>query len=162
MTGIELSSRFFLQLGVIVGAGAHAAVHKSISMLGLGTDNIESVPMDDQGRMRPDQVPKLDEALAEVARQTGIGAAAVRKLFQLLRNSGEVLQVSTEFYFAASAIDELIAKIKLFAGSSSDRMIDVAVFKDIAGVSRKYAIPLLEYLDQRKITARRGDKRLII
>ena len=108
------------------------------------------------------EVPKLDQVLAEVARQTGIGAAAVRKLFQQLRDSGGVLQVSSEFYFAASAINELIAKIKLFAESSSDRMIDVAVFKDIAGVSRKYAIPLLEYLDQRKITARRGDKRLII
>src|SRR5881394_4609080 len=44
------------RIRVIVGASAHAAVHKSISMLGLGTDNIEIVPADDQGRMLPDQM----------------------------------------------------------------------------------------------------------
>ncbi|HYK22047.1 MAG TPA: SelB C-terminal domain-containing protein [Pyrinomonadaceae bacterium] len=40
-------------------------------------------------------------------------------------------------------------------------MIDVAAFKDLAGVSRKYAIPLLEYLDREQITRRGGDKRII-
>src|SRR5205814_6127898 len=47
---------------VVVGADAHAAVYKSISMLGLGSDNVEFVPADEQGRMRPDEMPKLDEA----------------------------------------------------------------------------------------------------
>jgi selenocysteine-specific elongation factor len=40
-------------------------------------------------------------------------------------------------------------------------MIDVATFKDIAGVTRKYAIPLLEYLDRERITQRAGDHRII-
>jgi len=55
------------RIRVIVGADAHAAVYKSISMLGLGSDNVEIVPADDQGRMRPDQIPKLDEGSLVVA-----------------------------------------------------------------------------------------------
>jgi selenocysteine-specific elongation factor len=40
--------------------------------------------------------------------------------------------------------------------------IDVARFKDLAGVSRKYAIPLLEYLDREHVTRRAGDERIIL
>ncbi len=52
--------------------------------------------------------------------------------------------------------------MKKFADKSPDRLIDVAMFKDIAGISRKYAIPLLEYFDREHITWRAGDKRLIL
>jgi selenocysteine-specific elongation factor len=37
----------------------------------------------------------------------------------------------------------------------------VTQFKEIAGVSRKYAIPILEYFDREKLSRRAGDKRLI-
>jgi selenocysteine-specific elongation factor len=40
--------------------------------------------------------------------------------------------------------------------------IDVARFKDMTGVSRKYAIPLLEYLDRERVTRRVGDERVIL
>jgi selenocysteine-specific elongation factor len=43
-----------------------------------------------------------------------------------------------------------------------DRLIDVSQFKELAGVSRKYAIPLLEYLDSARVTRRAGDKRIIL
>jgi selenocysteine-specific elongation factor len=38
----------------------------------------------------------------------------------------------------------------------------VAAFKDWTGVSRKYAIPLLEYLDREHITRRDGNERLVL
>jgi selenocysteine-specific elongation factor len=38
----------------------------------------------------------------------------------------------------------------------------VAAFKELAGVSRKYAIPLLEYLDRNGVTRRDGDERIMI
>jgi selenocysteine-specific elongation factor len=38
----------------------------------------------------------------------------------------------------------------------------VAAFKDLAGISRKYAIPLLEYLDRRRVTRREGDRRIVL
>jgi selenocysteine-specific elongation factor len=40
--------------------------------------------------------------------------------------------------------------------------IDVAQFKALTGVSRKYAIPLLEYLDRERVTKRVGDQRQLL
>ena len=38
----------------------------------------------------------------------------------------------------------------------------VAAFKDWTGISRKYAIPLLEYLDRERVTRREGDERIVL
>lgn len=107
-------------------------------------------------------VPTLAGALAEAARHTNLSSEHARKVFQILLNAGEVIKVTEDFYFAAQAIKDLENKLKDFAAKSSDRLIDVAAFKDIAGISRKYAIPLLEYFDRERITRRAGDKRLIL
>jgi selenocysteine-specific elongation factor len=108
------------------------------------------------------EVPTLEGALKESSENTKLSREHARKIFQLLLNSGEIIKVTDEFYFFYNEIVELINKVKNFASKSPDRLIDVAAFKDIAGVSRKYAIPLLEYFDRQKITRRAGDKRLIL
>jgi selenocysteine-specific elongation factor len=108
------------------------------------------------------EVPTLENALTDAAQNTKLNKEQARKVFQLLLNSAEIVKVTGEFYFKREAIDDLIKKLKEFASQTSDRLIDVATFKDIAGVSRKYAIPLLEYFDREKLTRRAGDKRLIL
>ena len=108
------------------------------------------------------EVLKLDDALSEAVSNTKSNTQHARKIFQLLLNSGEIVKVSEEFYFAKQAIDNLVESLKKFADKTPDRLIDVAMFKDIAGISRKYAIPLLEYFDREKLTRRAGDKRLIL
>ncbi|MCD9187067.1 MAG: selenocysteine-specific translation elongation factor [Pyrinomonadaceae bacterium] len=108
------------------------------------------------------EVPKLDEALLEAVKGTKSDKNHARKVFQLLINSGELVKITDEFYFAKNEIDNLIAKLKTFAQSSSDKLIDVPKFKEMAGISRKYAIPLLEYFDRERVTRRAGDKRLIL
>jgi glutamate/tyrosine decarboxylase-like PLP-dependent enzyme len=65
------------RIRVIVGADAHAAVYKSISMLGLGSDNVEIVPSDDQGRMRPDQMPNLVEGALVIAQVGNVNSGAI-------------------------------------------------------------------------------------
>src|SRR5438094_1501598 len=62
---------------VIVGADAHAAVYKSISVLGLGTNSLEIVPSDDQGRMRPNQMPKLEEPALVIAQAGNVNSGAI-------------------------------------------------------------------------------------
>ena len=108
------------------------------------------------------EVPKLDDALTAAAETTKLKKEHARKIFQLLLNAGEVVKITDEFYFARREIDELIKNLKKFAEKSADRLIDVAAFKDLAKISRKYAIPLLEYFDREKVTRRAGDKRLIL
>jgi len=48
------------RLTVVVGAGAHATLFKALGMLGLGRNNVTTVPVDDQGRMRADRMPDID------------------------------------------------------------------------------------------------------
>ncbi|HKX83109.1 MAG TPA: SelB C-terminal domain-containing protein, partial [Pyrinomonadaceae bacterium] len=108
------------------------------------------------------EVLKLDDVLAVASAQSGLDKRAVRKVFQVLLDSGELIHISDEFYFESKLIDNLITKVRSFAEVSSDRAIDVPKFKEIAGISRKYAIPLLEYFDRQKITQRIGDKRTVM
>ena len=108
------------------------------------------------------EVPKLEDALSDSLNGTKADKNHARKIFQLLLNSGEILKITDEFYFSRVTIDNLIIQLRGFADRSPDRLIDVAAFKDLAGISRKYAIPLLEYFDREKITRRAGDKRLIL
>jgi selenocysteine-specific elongation factor len=108
------------------------------------------------------EVPTLDAALDEATRGTKLDRQQARKVFQLFLNASEIVKVTEDFYFRRDALDELIGKLKDYAARTSDRLIDVPKFKEIAGISRKYAIPLLEYFDREKRTRRAGDKRLIL
>jgi len=108
------------------------------------------------------EVPKLDEALDEVVTGTGFTRQDARKFFQQFLDRGEIVKVTDEFYFAKNVIDDLINLVRQYADGTSGREIDVPKFKEIAGVSRKYAIPLLEYFDREHVTTRTGDKRLIL
>jgi selenocysteine-specific elongation factor len=103
--------------------------------------------------------PKLNDVLAE---EKTLSPAKARQVFQIIVDSGEIVKISDEFYFWSAAIVALKQQLLQFAGTSADRKIDVAKFKDLAGVSRKYAIPLLEYFDREKVTVRSGDARLIL
>ncbi len=108
-------------------------------------------------------VPTLETALVDSVIETKVSAAQARKIFQLFVNSGELIKVTEEFYFTREEIAVLLINLKKYADhNTSDRLIGVAEFKDLAGVSRKYAIPLLEYFDAQKKTRRAGDKRLIL
>lgn len=108
------------------------------------------------------EVPKLEDVLTDAIKTVKSDKNHARKIFQLLVNSGEIVKITDEFYFSRAATDNLISKLRGFAGKTEDRLIDVAAFKDLAGISRKYAIPLLEYFDRERITRRAGDKRLIL
>ncbi|MCC6826534.1 MAG: selenocysteine-specific translation elongation factor [Acidobacteria bacterium] len=99
-------------------------------------------------------VPRLDELIADI----GVSKDKCLKLLTLLVDRGELIRAAAEFYFSKAEIDALISKLR----APGRGQFDVAEFKAAAGVSRKYAIPLLEYLDHERITVRVGDKRQLI
>jgi selenocysteine-specific elongation factor len=108
------------------------------------------------------EAPKLDDALTQAITGTGLDQRSARKVFQLFVNSGELFAVTNEYYFTAKALEQLTTKLRDHVRSAGDPTIDVAKFKDLAGVSRKYAIPLLEYFDRTRVTRRVGDKRQVL
>jgi selenocysteine-specific elongation factor len=108
------------------------------------------------------EAPALDEALERAGARGGAREHG-RKILQLLIDGGRLLRVQPDLFFHREALDQLIQKLRDYGSRpGSDRLMDVATFKELAGVSRKYAIPLLEYLDREHITRRAGDKRLIL
>jgi selenocysteine-specific elongation factor len=60
--------------------------------------------------------------------------------------------------FHAEALQRLKQDVAAMKGST----VDVATFKERYGLSRKFAIPLLEYLDRERVTRRTGDARLVL
>jgi selenocysteine-specific elongation factor len=101
--------------------------------------------------------------LAEALSQAGVKPSAQhgRRIFQLLVDSGSLVKVHGDMYFHRDALEDLIKELGTFATTKPDRAIVVAEFKSLTGVSRKYAIPLLEHLDRLHVTRREGDRRVI-
>ena len=102
--------------------------------------------------------PSLNEALA----RAGAAVQQGRKVFQLLIDSGVLIKVHGEMFFHRAALDDLSKRVREHGARQPDRSIDVAAFKELAGISRKYAIPLLEYLDRQRVTRREGDRRIVL
>ena len=98
--------------------------------------------------------------LEEAAAATGTKMDLARKLYNLLAAERRVIRIA-EFVFHVDSIEDLKTRIKTRKNINSK--IDVAIFKELSGgLTRKYAIPLLEYLDREHITRRVGNEREIL
>ncbi len=95
----------------------------------------------------------------EVAATLGIKDDEMRQSMTMLLRDKKLIRMGTDLiYIHRQVLDELRARIRDLQGQT----IDVARFKQITGLSRKYAIPLLEYLDREKVTRKEGDRRLVL
>jgi len=103
------------------------------------------------------QVPSVQEVLAQLA----IEAKRAERLLQILLREKILVRVSPELIFHRGALAQLKERLASFKKSKGER-ITVPVFKELTGITRKYAIPLLEYLDRERVTRRAGDDRVIL
>jgi selenocysteine-specific elongation factor len=102
------------------------------------------------------KVPALHEVIAGLK----VDKVRAQKIVTLLLRDKLLVKISDELVFHRSALEELRRLIAAQKAKSSK--MDVAKFKELTGVSRKYAIPLLEYLDRERVTKRVGDAREIL
>ena len=102
------------------------------------------------------KVPALHEVIAGLK----VDKTRAQKIVTLLLRDKVLVKISDELVFHRSALEALRREIALQKTKSPK--IDVAQFKEMTGVSRKYAIPLLEYLDRERVTRRVGDAREIL
>jgi selenocysteine-specific elongation factor len=100
------------------------------------------------------QVPSL----AEVLKSSGVDPSRSRTLLQLLLKERKLVRISEDLVFHTTAIDSMKGLVSQHKG----RRFSVAEFKEWTGVSRKYAIPLLEWMDRERITRRDGDSRIVL
>jgi selenocysteine-specific elongation factor len=98
--------------------------------------------------------PSIESVVGEIGRDRGA------RLVELLVEEGRLVKIRDGRLFHAEALDALRRKVRDYARVSVT--MDVATFKDLAGVSRKNAIPLLEQLDSERVTRRAGNVREIL
>jgi selenocysteine-specific elongation factor len=102
------------------------------------------------------RVPALQDVIASLT----VDKARAQKIVTLLLRDKALIKVSDELVFHSSALEELRRQMATYKAKSAK--IDVSQFKELTGVTRKYAIPLLEYLDRERVTKRVGDSREIL
>ena len=97
--------------------------------------------------------PRVDE----LATALGTDAKGLAAALKRLTDRGEALKVTSEVYVDAAAMAALEAA--LVGWLREKGTIDAQGFKELSGLSRKWAIPYLEWFDGRKVTLRVGDRR---
>src|SRR5205814_1218 len=102
-------------------------------------------------------VPAVTEVLAKLA----VEAHRAERLLQILLREKNLVRVSAELVFHRQALAQLREQLAAYKKARGDR-ISVPAFKELTGITRKYAIPLLEYLDREHVTRRAGDERVIM
>jgi selenocysteine-specific elongation factor len=99
--------------------------------------------------------PSPEEALAKL----GVKGTEKHELFQLLVAERRLVRVKASLYFHADALTAI--QDKLIAGFKEKKEMGPADVKDLLGITRKYAIPLMEYFDAQRITVRQGERRVL-
>jgi len=102
------------------------------------------------------KVPALKDVLAGLK----VDKARAQKIVTLLLRDKVLVKISDDLVFHRDALMDL--RKRMAVEKAKSLKLDVARFKDLTGVTRKYAIPLLEYLDREHVTRRVGDERVIL
>ena len=100
-------------------------------------------------------------SVKEVLQKLPVEAKRAEKLLQILLREKKLVRVTAELIFHRDALAQLRGQLSTYKKSRGER-ISVPVFKELTGITRKYAIPLLEYLDRERVTRRAGDERVIL
>jgi selenocysteine-specific elongation factor len=95
---------------------------------------------------------------AEVLAKSGIETARARTLLQILLRDRKLIKINDELILHLSALEAL----RTILATRTGTRFSVPDFKNWTGVSRKYAIPLLEFLDREHVTRREGDARIVL
>jgi selenocysteine-specific elongation factor len=100
-------------------------------------------------------------SFAAVLEKLPVESRRAQKILQILLREKVLIKVADDLVYHRSAVVRLREMLTKYRGERGDRLA-VPAFKELTGVTRKYAIPLLEYLDREQVTRRVGDERVIL
>ncbi|MDY0087159.1 MAG: selenocysteine-specific translation elongation factor [Coriobacteriia bacterium] len=95
----------------------------------------------------------------EWAAEAGADPGVARKVLSRMASDGDVVRIGSDLHFDAGAVAD--ARGKLVTHLTEHENATAAQLRDVLGVSRKFAIPLLEYFDSAGLTKREGDVRVL-
>jgi selenocysteine-specific elongation factor len=102
-------------------------------------------------------VPSFATVLAKLP----VESARAQKILQILLREKVLIKVADDLVFHRAAVARLRELLAGYCKQHGERL-PIQAFKELTGVTRKYAIPLLEYLDREHVTRRVGDERVIL
>jgi selenocysteine-specific elongation factor len=105
-----------------------------------------------KGGLQPSSPKELSEEWSEKEEE-------VRAIFEHLVHEGVLVKIKSEMYFHQIPFENLRKELVTYLKSHQE--ITTPQFKEMTNASRKYAIPLIEYFDQIKLTLRLGEKRVL-
>jgi len=92
-----------------------------------------------------------------ICQDLAVDQKVARGVLQILIDENHIIKTKDDLYFDAKAIKDIEAELVAFLQKSGE--ITTPQFKDMAGISRKFIIPLIEYFDTINLTIRVGDTR---
>jgi selenocysteine-specific elongation factor len=134
--------------------------------LALSTHHVELSPDAERARAHIDRAFReaglTPPDLASITAHIGSAPTVVQQAVTLLQRQKVLIKIDTLLFH-----DEALKQLKqdlsaMKASAGGDVRLDVSTFKERFGVTRKYAIPLLEYLDRERVTRRVGEARVIL
>jgi selenocysteine-specific elongation factor len=102
-------------------------------------------------------VPSVAEILGKLPVESG----KAQKILQMLLREKVLVKISENLVFHSATIARL-RDLLIRHRKERGEKLSISAFKELTGISRKYAIPLLEYLDRQQLTRRIGDERVIM
>lgn len=138
--------------------GLQPQVVTAVDFTGKPADTAKVVlkKIEDIYRREKFQPPNWEDA----AMQAGLAGDEAGEYGSYLLRTGILVKVSEGLYFHKEALHEIQAELVKALQSKGE--ISLAEVRDLLNTSRKYALPLLEYFDVKRITRRLGDKRVLI
>ncbi len=121
---------------------------------------------EDESRARNLLVERYEKAgvrpqsLDEIASEAKLDVKLLERVQRVLLKDGTLVQISDGMVFHKDSLARLKESVRSF--KSTRERIDVGFFKEMVGVTRKHAIPLLEWLDRERVTLRSGNDRVIL
>ncbi|MGC2291514.1 MAG: SelB C-terminal domain-containing protein, partial [Candidatus Acidiferrales bacterium] len=100
-------------------------------------------------------------AFASVLANLPVDAPRAQKILQILLREKVLVKIAQDLVFHRSALERLREMLAKYRKERGERL-PITAFKELTGVTRKYAIPLLEHLDREQVTRRVGDERVIL
>jgi selenocysteine-specific elongation factor len=98
---------------------------------------------------------------ATVLAKLPVDAPRAQKILQILLREKVLVKVSSDLVYHRITLQRLRETLVKYRKEHGVRL-PITVFKELTGITRKYAIPLLEYLDREQVTRRAGDERVIL
>jgi selenocysteine-specific elongation factor len=98
---------------------------------------------------------------ASVLAKLPVDAARAQKILQILLREKVLVKISSDLVFHRNTLLKLREMLTKYRKERGARL-PITVFKELTGITRKYAIPLLEHLDREQVTRRAGDERVIL